>query len=37
MNQTAELLNCVARNALTGEDATESLITEIFANFCVGK
>jgi len=22
---------------ITGEDATESLITEIFANFCVGK
>ena len=22
---------------ITGEDATETLITEIFANFCVGK
>ncbi len=26
MNQTAELLNCVARNALTGEEATAQLI-----------
>ena len=22
---------------ITGEDATESLISEVFANFCVGK
>lgn len=26
MNQTRELLNCVARNALTGEEATAQLI-----------
>ena len=26
MNQTEKLLNCVARNALTGEDATAQLI-----------
>lgn len=26
MDQTAELLNCVARNALTGDDATAQLI-----------
>ena len=26
MNQTEELLNCVARNALSGEDATQQLI-----------
>jgi len=26
MDQTAELLNCVARNALTGEEATAQLI-----------
>lgn len=26
MNQTAELLNCIARNALTGEEATAQLI-----------
>ena len=26
MNQTKELLNCVARNALTGEEATSQLI-----------
>lgn len=29
MNQTTELLNCVARNALTGEEATAQLLKRV--------